>query len=294
MEVQLSNLSLAPYGITASLTTAAIKVPVHGASVVAECTADSTFTCTVEGQFGSDGDWIQIPCTQSDGGSYASRAAGTTITLTDGDLLFIPCPGMYQVRIKRAGGTASIRLTASAASIDAFLSLISSSGLGTATTAVVGNAAHDAADSGSPVKVGAKAETALSGITLVADGDRTDLHAGVDGVLIVREDANLEDYVSGAASNTDGASTACIAAQASGIKTYLTGVVLCNSSAAAVLVEIKDGTTVKAYVYVPAGQTTGFIPKTPIAGTAATAWNFDPGAATTTVYCTMTGFKSKI
>lgn len=34
--------------------------------------------------------------------------------------------------------------------------------------------------------------------------------------------------------------------------------------------------------------------RTPLAGTAATAWNFDPGAATTTVYCTVSGFKSKV
>ena len=54
---------------------------------------------------------------------------------------------------------------------------------GTVTTLTGSGVAHDAADSGNPHKIGAKAESALSGLTLVADGDRTDLYAGLDGVL---------------------------------------------------------------------------------------------------------------
>lgn len=159
---------------------------------------------------------------------------------------------------------------------------------------VVGDVAHDGADSGYPVKNGAKATTALSGVTLVANADRTDLYAGVDGVLIVRPHCDLEDIVSGNASNTDGASTQCIAAQASGIKTYLTRVTLTNTSSSNIYVELKDGTTVKHTVPLPAngGATIAFDP--PLPGSAATAWNFDPSAAATTVICSMVGFKSKV
>lgn len=159
---------------------------------------------------------------------------------------------------------------------------------------VSGDTAHDAADAGEPVKVGARATTALSGVTLVADADRTNLHAGIDGVQITRPHCNLEDIVGGNASNTDGNSTQCVAAQASGIKTYLTSIVLTNTSASNIYVEIKDGATTKLTIPVPANGGAIFNPPVPLPGTAATAWNFDPSAATTTVFCSMVGFKSKV
>ena len=164
----------------------------------------------------------------------------------------------------------------------------------TLTTLTGGGVAHDGADSGNPHKLGAKAIAALSGATLVAAADRTDLYAGVDGVLITRPHCSLEDVVSGNASNTDGTSTQCIAAQAAGIKTYLTSVILTNTSASNIYVEIKDGTTVKLTIPVPANSGAVVPLPVPLGGTAATAWNFDPSAATSTVFCSMVGFKSKI
>jgi hypothetical protein len=71
-----------------------------------------------------------------------------------------------------------------------------------------GNVAHDAADSGNPIKAGAKATTGLSGATMVADADRTDLRARTDGVLITQPFCPLEDVVQERTTNTDGASTA--------------------------------------------------------------------------------------
>jgi len=164
----------------------------------------------------------------------------------------------------------------------------------TVTTLTGGGIAHDSADSGNPHKIGAKATTALSGVTLVASADRTDLYAGVDGVQITRPHCNLEDIVTGNATNTDGTSTQCIASSGAGVKTYITSVILCNSSASNITVDIKDGTTVKVSIPVPAGSGAIFNPPVPIPGTAATAWNFDPSAAATTVTCSMIGFKSKV
>lgn len=163
-----------------------------------------------------------------------------------------------------------------------------------ATNTPVGTVAHDAADSGAPVKVGAKAKTALSGVTLVSSDDRTDLFADLDGVQITRPNSAIGDYVNGNASNTDGTSTQVIAAGASGVKHYITDVTITNTSATNIYVELKDGTTVKWTFPVPAngGVTHRF--GTPLGGTAATAWNFDPSTAATTVYCSASGFKSKI
>lgn len=162
-----------------------------------------------------------------------------------------------------------------------------------ATNTPVGTVAHDAVDSGAPIKTGAKAVSTLSTATLVSAADRVDNVADTDGAQIVRN-IPLSDIVSGNTSNTDGASTAVIAAQGSGIKVYLTDITITNTSTSSTYVEVKDGTTVKWTFPVPANGGVVFRFGSPIAGTANTAWNFDAGAATTTLYFSAAGFKSKI
>lgn len=100
----------------------------------------------------------------------------------------------------------------------------------------------------------------------------------------------VSNAVSGNASNTDGTSTSLIAAQGSGVKTYITDVTITNTSSTNIYVELKDNTTAKYTFPVPAngGVTHSF--STPLAGSANTAWNFDPSAAATTVYCSASGF----
>lgn len=220
--------------------------------------------------------------TQPVSGTVTVQDGGGALSIDDGGgSITVDAPVGTPLFVRLSDGTAAIStLPVSLASVP--------------THGVAGDVAHDAADSGAPVKVGAKATTALSGATLVADADRTDLRAGVDGVLITRKHCNLEDIVTGNASNTDGTSTSLIAAQGVGVKTYLTKVTLTNTSATMCYVEIKDGSTVKHTIPVPAtgGATVDFDP--PLPGTANTAWNFDPSAATTTVIASAVGFKSKV
>lgn len=106
--------------------------------------------------------------------------------------------------------------------------------------------------------------------------------------------SEVSGAVSGNASNTDGTSTACIAAQGASYRTVLTDVAIANTSASNIYVDIKDGSNVKYTIPVPAngGAIVSF--RTPLVGTANTAWNFDPSAATTTVYCSMSGEIVKI
>jgi hypothetical protein len=169
--------------------------------------------------------------------------------------------------------------------------------LPTDSTMPGGPVAHDAVDSGNGHKQAAKATTALSGLTLVSSADRTDLFAGVDGVQIVRPHCNLEDIVSGLLANTDGASTSVIAAQGAGIKTYITSVIIANSSATAITVDLRDGAagSVKATFPVPA-STSGVVCNLPVplGFTANTAVCMDGSAAASTVTCTLIGFKSKV
>lgn len=169
----------------------------------------------------------------------------------------------------------------------------------TVSTLTGGGVAHDAADSGNPHKIGAKAETSLKGITLVADGDRTDLYADSDGVLIVKHWTSGVDRISERVSNTDGASTgfSTFSAVASTFNN-ITDITIHNAHATTNgFVDIRDGTAGSVLWTFPApangGVTHHFDPplKQP---TANTALAFDVSAAITTIYISVNGFQSKV
>lgn len=170
-------------------------------------------------------------------------------------------------------------------------------GLGGTLTALqaVGNVAHDGVDSGNPVKVGLRATTSLAALTLVADADRTDGHAGVDGVLITRPHCNLEDIVTNVVTCTAGANTSAIAAQGAGIKFHLLSVIIRNSGAANGNLILTDGSggTTKADIPFPANTGTIYNPPIPIAFSANTAVFADPSGSSD-IIVTLVGFKSGI
>lgn len=157
--------------------------------------------------------------------------------------------------------------------------------------------AHDAADAGNPLKVGARAESSVSGRTAVADNDRTDILAGLDGVLIVRPYANLEDRVNATVGITDGSSTSLVAAQGAGVRFCATTLVVSNSSATNVTVDIRDGTAGSVLMTIPAAANMGGavlnLP-VPLCTTANTAMAADPSASASTVNVTAVGFKSQL
>jgi hypothetical protein len=159
---------------------------------------------------------------------------------------------------------------------------------------VDGTVAHDSPAGANPIEVGGVATASLVGETAVAADDLTHLHTTTDGRLLVHPYGSPENLVYGAITNTDGASTAVIAAGASGVITYLTTISIQNSSAAGVAVQIKDGATVKAELWAPGGGGVVLTLPCPLRGTAATAWNVDAGAATTTIYATFVGYQSKV
>ena len=166
-------------------------------------------------------------------------------------------------------------------------------------TTPAGNVAHDAADSGNPVKTGAKATTSLAGLTLVANADRTDLFAGVDGALIVRPYCNLEDQLQEIKSETAGASTAMtvgLAAPGAGLRIWLTSLIIANSSATNLTVDIRDGAAGAVLATIPVPANGGCVTNLPVPlkFTANTAVAFDGSAAATTLYVTGIGFRSKI
>lgn len=172
-------------------------------------------------------------------------------------------------------------------------------GASTSTMEIVGDVAHDAAASGNPVRVGVKAESSLSGLTLVADGDATDLYAGLDGVLIVRPHAILEDLIQDRATNTNGTSTAFaggFAANGSGVRNYMTSISIANSHATDFCtVDIRDGAAGSVLWTFPVPPSSGVTHSwdVPLKFTANTAAAYDVSAAVSTITISVNGFKSK-
>jgi hypothetical protein len=162
---------------------------------------------------------------------------------------------------------------------------------------VSGDVAHDTADAGEPVKIGAFAETAPSGRTPVADGDRTNLIAGADGVLIVRPYCGLEDIVSAVDTDTAGDSTSVISAPGAGIRLYITSVIVKNTHASTdAYIDIRDGTAGSVLATIPAPAAGGAVVNfpVPLRLTANTACAVDPSAAVTTIITTVVGFKAAV
>lgn len=163
-----------------------------------------------------------------------------------------------------------------------------------------GDVASGVADSGSPVKIGAKALTSPKGMTLVSTGQRSDLYCDADGMLMVKIGTSGADLISERVANTDGASTAFsnFTAVAS-TKNYITAIAVHNAHATTNgFVDFRDGTAGSVLYTLPLPATGGAILTlggTPLFHTsAATALAFDVSAAITTIYLSLTGFQSKV
>lgn len=163
---------------------------------------------------------------------------------------------------------------------------------------VVGDIADDSPDSGNPVKMGAYAEATPSTSTLVADADRTNVHADIDGILLSKPYTSYGDILVERVTNTDGASTALTVFGATvGARNFITMIALYNSSTTNGFVDIRDGTAGTVLLTLPLPANGGSITNLTLPlrqTTANTALAFDVSAALTTVYLSFIGFKSKV
>lgn len=171
-----------------------------------------------------------------------------------------------------------------------------------ATNTPVGTIAHDSADSGAPLKIGLKAETSPKGITLVADGDRTDAYADADGLQLVKLNTSGADAISESISNTDGNSTAFTNFSAVGsTKNYITSYTAFRTDAGSTMayIDLRDGTAGSVLWRIPLPPTGGAI-SPPYNGpclfktSANTALAYDVSSALTTVYLSVSGYQSKV
>jgi len=163
---------------------------------------------------------------------------------------------------------------------------------------VVGTIAHDGVDSGNPVKIGGRAKSTLTGVTLVAADDRADVMTDLDGVLLVRPQVPLGNQISEVKTDTGGTSTAFSTfGAAANLRNYITSVTICNSSASTFCtVDLRDGTAGSVIWTFPVpgsgGVTHNFDPplRQP---TVNTALAMDPSAAVSTITVSVNGFQSK-
>lgn len=129
---------------------------------------------------------------------------------------------------------------------------------GTFAVQAAGAVAHDGADSGNPLKVGGRARS--SEIAAVASDDRTDFVSDLTGKQIVLPYANPENFVSGCISSamTGTTSTSLIAAPASGLRNYITHIVVSNSHATVGTdIIIQDGSGGTTLYVIPAAAVYG-------------------------------------
>lgn len=157
-----------------------------------------------------------------------------------------------------------------------------------ATNTPVGNVAHDAADSGSPLKTGGRART--SDITSVANDDRTDSVHTKNGFQVVFPFCLPENLVNGAITTamTGTTSTSLIAAPGAGLYNYITQVTVSNSHATVGTdVTLQDGNGGTAFYTIPAAAVYGgaaiqFNPplRQPTSNTALYCVNITTGAST--------------
>jgi hypothetical protein len=151
-----------------------------------------------------------------------------------------------------------------------------------------GCTAHDAADAGSPVKVGGRARS--SAITSVASDDRTDAVATVQGYLVQHPYALPQSALTGTASSTSASDTVIIAAQGAGVTINLTTITIYNDSNTNTFVRIKDGTTTILVLPAPARGGAIVTFPFPLRITANTALNFASNTIISTMYVSAVGF----
>lgn len=128
------------------------------------------------------------------------------------------------------------------------------------TSAVItgGAVAHDSADSGNPIKIGARARS--SEIAAVAENDRADLVTTLAGKLITHPYTNPENIVSGAITTamTGTTSTSLVAAPGAGLRNYITTIIVSNAHATVGTdVIIQDGSGGTTLLTIPAAALYG-------------------------------------
>ncbi len=226
-----------------------------------------------------------------------SIPAGTN-NIGDVDVLTVPAdPFGVNADAASATGSVSAKLRFIASTGIPVTSLPTLAAVTTLTTLTGGGVAHDAADSGNPHKVGARAVSSLASATLVAAADRADNVSDLDGRVITVPYCPNGDILVERLSDTGGTSSAStVFGATASARNCITTISVANVSATAGFIDFRDGTagTILFTLPIPAGGGAVISFPVPLRQTTAnTALAYDVSAALTTVYISLIGFKSK-
>jgi len=202
------------------------------------------------------------------------RDADTTFAVADGDYvpLQVDANGRLKVEAFDGGDTFTVD-QATASNFNA---------------QVVGNVAHDAADSGNTVKVGGVARTAHP--TAAAAGDRVDFYCDDLGRMVTTPFVPRDRVVHNRIALTSTSETTLIAAGGAGVFRDIVYLVCSNESATEVRIDIKDATAGTNRISIDlAADGGGAVMPLPIPLTQAAAnnnWTATLSSAVSTVYIT--------
>ena len=166
-----------------------------------------------------------------DGTVTANAGTGTFTVTDDGSFTLAANSGVDigDVTINNASGASAVNIQDGGNSITI-----------DGTVTAVGDVAHDGADSGNPVKIGAVARTAHP--TAVADGDRVNAYADDLGRLVNQPFVPRDLIVHNQITLSNTTETTLIAAGGAGVFQDLVYIALTNTSATQVRVDIRDDT----------------------------------------------------
>lgn len=127
---------------------------------------------------------------------------------------------------------------------------------------------------------------------IVTENDIGAARMTLDRRQIVQLGESAAKDVIGGGSKTDSTDQAIMAAGGAGVYNYLQWVTVYNASSTNTYVNVKDGSTVRAVLPLPAYGGCMFMPPRPLRGTANTAWNLACPGAVTTAYMYGGGYTS--
>lgn len=298
------------YGDDGSATDVSDTNPLPIDDAGGSITVDGTITANLSATDNAVLDQIEVNTSYGDqtGGGVEASALRVTIASDSTGVLSVDDNGST-LSVDDGGGSLTIDGTVTANAGTGTFTIQEASALDVSAATVTvdlganndiqGDVAHNAADSGNPVKIGTKVETSPKGMTLAADGDRADVISDADGITLVKVGTTGADLVHERISNTDGASTAFTNFSAvASTYNYVTAISVTNASATDVYVDIRDGVagSVLWTLPVPArgGATLSNGGSPLFKSSANTALAYDFSAAVSTVYLSMSGYQSKV
>ena len=160
----------------------------------------------------------------------------------------------------------------------------------TGNAPVRGVDAHDAAITVAPVLTGAEARATER--AAVADADAVRLMADLVGRLVVAPYAPPELLIDATLDAVGGGIVDLVAAQAAGVRSYLTELTCSETGGTAATVLLYDGAALRRKVRVPANGSVAIAFPAPLRGSAATRWGVNLGAAGT-VTVSASGYKGR-